>query len=132
MSNAIAIDHGDTVILRDSEISYTLTKKEYTTAKDIVTNGIEADKLSRVITPHDIVGYLNESNPEAQSVRTEVAVQRALKNKVKDNAHIIAIGGTVFICALAVIMIYLVIGRDTGGAAAAAQTAAQTAAVSVT
>jgi hypothetical protein len=110
----IAVDLGNTVFIRSDKVQYTLTKEEYNYANQILQKGIPLDKTSLIINPHDIVSYLNESNPEAENVVTEVSIMRALKGAGKENFKIIAWGFAFFIMIIGFILAYVVITQDAG------------------
>ena len=127
--DALAVDKGKEVQIyaqdrNGSDVSFTLSKKDYTTAKTILTNGIRVDELHNVITPHDIVGYLYESNPEAQNVMIDVEVQRGIRNKTKDTSRMVAYGGAFATIIMAMCIFYLVVVKDPAGAADVASNAA--------
>lgn len=127
--DALAVDKGKEVQIyaqdrNGSDVSFTLSKKDYTTAKTILTNGIKVDELHNVITPHDIVGYLYESNPEAQNVMIDVEVQRGIRNKMKDTSRMVAYGGAFATIIMAMCIFYLVVVKDPAQAAEVASNAA--------
>ena len=127
--DALAVDKGKEVQIyaqdrNGSDVSFILSKKDYTTAKTILTNGVRVDELHNVITPHDIVGYLYESNPEAQNVMIDVEVQRGIRNKMKDTSRMVAYGGTISMIIMAMIVFYLAVVKDPAGAADVANNAA--------
>lgn len=81
--SSLAVDQGKTVLIISDDVTYTVTKEEYTKVKDIFTYGIDEDEVSCIIRPHDIIGYLEETNPEAQHNALESAVMIA-KRQMKD------------------------------------------------
>ena len=123
--NNFAVDFGDSVLIKSNKVSYTLSKDEYNYVKTILDNGIKLDNTSMVITPHDIAGFLNESNPEAENVVTEVSIMRALKGAGKENFKIIAWAFAFFMVIMGFVIAYVVITNDAGSSlSAAANTAA--------
>lgn len=127
LPETVAVDCGDTVLVHSDKITYTLSKEEYEYAKSVMTYGIDMDQLSPIINVHDIIGYLNESNPEAEQVVTEREVSMALRSQKAQNLNIIAYGVAVFMAAMAVIAIYVVFTSGDGGSAGTiAQSAAST------
>lgn len=129
INNAIAVDMGKEVLIRSmdrngDDVSFTLKKDEYELARHILVNGINADKLSNVITPHDIVGYLYESNPESQNVMVDVEVQRGLRQQKKDIGKTIAYAGGFATIIMAMVIFYLAIVKDPAAAGEVASNAA--------
>lgn len=121
INDAIAVDMGNEVLIRSvdrhgMDVSFSLKKQEYEMAKNILINGIGVDKLSNTITPHDIVGYLYESNPESQNVMVDVEVQRGIRQKAKDVGKMVAYGGAFATIIMAMVIFYLAVVKDPSAA----------------
>ena len=129
ITDALAVDNGKEVLIKaidrnGYDVSFTLPKDDYLVAKSILTNGIDVKHLSNVITPHDIVGYLYESNPESQNVMVDVEVQRGIRNRMKDAGRAVAYAGGAAAVIMALVIFYLAVVKDPSAAADVASSAA--------
>jgi len=129
INESVAVDMGKEVLIRSmdrngDDVSFTLKKEEYELARSVLINGVGIEKLSNVISPHDIVGYLYESNPESQNVMVDVEVQRGLRQSKKDVGRLVAYAGGFATIIMAMVIFYLAVVKDPGAAAEVASNAA--------
>jgi hypothetical protein len=131
MVNGIAYQDDDNVILETDDVRFMMTRTDYDYVKGVLRSGVPLEDLNPVIRPSDIIGYLEESNPEAENNVVETEVTIAKRSVSKEDIRILAIGTTIFLALIGLAAFYIIISHDSGSGASAAATAANTA-VSVT
>nr|WP_321496332.1 hypothetical protein [uncultured Methanolobus sp.] len=131
MVNGIAYQDGDNVVLETDDVRFSMTRKDYDYVKGVLRSGVPLEDLNPVIRPSDIIGYLEESNPEAENNVVETEVTIAKRSVSKEDIRILAIGTTIFLALIGLAAFYIIVSHDSGSGASAAATAANTA-VSVT
>ena len=125
---AIHDEKRDEVILKNEDVEFTMKKKDYDFVKDILTDGISLDELSPIIRPCDIIGYLEETNPEAEKNVVETEVTMSKRNVFsKEQLTLMSIGVLIFMAMIGLGALYILVSASTGdggGTTAAASTAA--------
>lgn len=128
-NDAIAVIDDDKVYIMADNIEYVLTKSEYDYALAVLTHGIDIQYLSNVIRPCDIIGYLNETNPEAENVVVEEECSIAKRQGDRENMKFISIGFAALLVLIGAGFLYMMISD---GGSSASTTASAAAGISFT
>jgi hypothetical protein len=119
----IAVIDGDKVFLLSKDVEYTLTYEEFEYAKAVLEHGIDKQYLNNIIRPCDIIGYLFETNPEAENVVVEEEVSIAKRSMDKDSIRIMTFAFAALLVIIGGAIAYMMISDGGSSAPAAVSTA---------
>lgn len=122
--DCIAIDDGDNVIIISNDVKYSIPREDYDYVQDVMRRGVPLTDLNPVVSPSAIIGYLEESNPEAQNVVCEKEAAIAARAANKQNMQILSIGAAMFMLLIGLGALYILVTQTGGGGAEAAAGAA--------
>lgn len=129
--NSLAIEDGKNIIIVSDDVEYTIPRDDYDYVKECFRTGVAYEDLSPVIRPSDIIGYLEEANPEAEMTASEAELSIAERKVKKDQALVVLVGFAAFLVLVGIGALYFFLTQDAGTASAAANTAASAPAMSI-
>lgn len=112
---SLAIEDGNDVIIVSDDVEYRIPREVYDYVKAVMDKGVPLEDVNPVIRPSDIIGYLEEVNPEAQNVVVEREVAVAQRQANKQNIQILAIGATLFMLLIGLGALYILVSGSSGG-----------------